>query len=45
MDYLEDQKEISTQTLDRFHMEIQSHRSRYGWYLDWLEDYLKPEYN
>ena len=45
MDYLEDQKVISTQTLDQFHMEIVAHRSRYGWYLDWLEDYLKPEYN
>ena len=35
---------MSDQTLEDFAENIESHRTRYGWYLDWLRQYLKTEY-
>ncbi len=42
--YLENQEEMSDETLDDFILDIKSHLVRYGWYLDWLEKYLKEDY-
>lgn len=42
--YIEDQIKISSKTLEEFDDNINSHRARYGWYLNWLISHLKADY-